>query len=103
MLSLAEELEEVRAAGPEGVARFAASLDPEWITLALSATGKASVRTRKFPAEMAVWLVIGIGLFEDRSIAAVVDHLDLVVPGVRSLAPSAVTQARYRLGPEPLR
>jgi hypothetical protein len=41
-------------------------------------------------------------MFADRSIASVVDHLNLVAPGVRSLAPSAVPQARYRLGSEPL-
>ena len=101
--SFADEFEAVRAGGPEGVARFAASIDPEWISEALKATGKASVRTRKFPAEMAIWLVIALGLFEDRSIAEVVDHLGLVVPGVRSLTPSAVAQARYRVGPDPLR
>ncbi|WP_408635851.1 transposase domain-containing protein [Parendozoicomonas callyspongiae] len=30
-----------------------------------------SVRTRRFPAEQAVWLVIGIGLMRNRSIPEV--------------------------------
>jgi hypothetical protein len=40
--------------------------DPGWSKPALAATGKASVRRRKFPAEQAVWLVVGMGLFADR-------------------------------------
>ena len=32
-------------------ALFAETLDPQWIERALRATGKASVRRRKFPAE----------------------------------------------------
>ncbi len=42
-------------------------------------------------------------LFADRTIVDLVDHLKLVVPGVKNLAPSNVTKARYRLGPQPLR
>ena len=103
MTGFADELEQVRLVGPAGIGRFAASIDREWIVDSLQATGRASLRTRKFPAEQAVWLVIGMGLFEDRSIVEVVDHLGLVVPGVKSLAPSAVTKGRYRLGPEPVR
>lgn len=88
--------------GAGGLARFEASLDPKWVSEALTATGTASVRRRKLPAEQAVWAVLGMALFEDRSIRDVVDHLSLVLPGVRSLAPSAVTQARARLGVAPL-
>jgi len=102
MESFAEALDALLEMGPSGIARFQESLDLQWVDEALEATGKASTRRRKLPAEQAVWLVLGMALFEDRSIEAVVDHLDLVLPGVGSLAPSAVTQARYRLGPEPL-
>lgn len=89
--------------GPNGLARFQASLDLAWVNEALQATGKASTRRRKLPADQAVWLVLGMALLEDRSIEAVVDHLDLVIDGVGSLAPSAVTQARYRLGAAPIK
>lgn len=101
-ITLADEMEALRASGPEGFSTFAASLQPEWIDEALAATGKASVRRRKLPAEQAVWLVLGMGLFADRSIVEVVNHLSLVAPGVTSLARSAVPWARYRLGEEPL-
>ena len=98
-----EILDAAVALGPaEGLHRFAGGLDPEWIEQALAATGSASCRRRKFPAEQVVWLVLGMAMFADRSIRDVVEHLDLVVPGVRSLAPSAIPAARYRLGPEPV-
>ncbi|WP_281647193.1 transposase domain-containing protein [Parendozoicomonas sp. Alg238-R29] len=35
---------------------------------AVAQTGRSSVRNRRFPAEQAVWLVIGIGLMHNRSI-----------------------------------
>jgi Insertion element 4 transposase N-terminal/Transposase DDE domain len=87
-------------------ALFAETLDPQWIERALRATGKASVRRRKFPAEYVVWLVIGMGLFRDRSIQEVVRHLDLVLPGSdrdhQTVSGGAIVQARDRLGPQPL-
>lgn len=87
-------------------ALFAETLDPEWIGQALQATGKASVRRRKLPAEYVVWLVIGMALLRDRCIQEVVRHLDLVMPGADCDRPSvsggAVVQARDRLGSQPL-
>jgi len=93
---------------PEHFEQFAAALEPAWIQQALSATGTATVRRRKLPAEQAVWLVIGMGLFRDRSIAAVAQHLRLVLPESTAKQPagaltsSALVQARQRLGVEPL-
>lgn len=102
--ALDEVLRALNELGPEGgLERFAASIDPEWIEQALDATGSASVRRRKLPAEQVVWLVVGMCLFADRSIVDVVDHLKLVVSGVKSLAPSNVAKARHRLGAQPLR
>jgi hypothetical protein len=87
---------------------FADSLDRHWIEQALAATGTATVRRRKLPAEQVVWIVIGMALFRDRSIQEVVHHLDLVLPGRAATArrasatSSAVVQARDRLGVAPL-
>jgi len=88
--------------GPRGLARFEASMDPQWIEQALAFTGKASVRRRKLPADQVVWLIVGMALFRDRSIVSVVEHLNLVAPGVETLAPSAIPAARRRLGAEPM-
>jgi len=85
---------------------FAQTLDAQWIAAALQATGTASVRRRKLPAEYVVWLVIGMGLLRDRSIEEVVRHLNLVLPGVAAPRPAvtggAIVQARDRLGDQPL-
>ena len=84
---------------------FGRTLDIEWVRRVLTASGSASVRKRKLPAESVVWLVIGMALLCDRSIDEVVHHLDLVWPGGHESGQaghSAVVQARDRLGCEPL-
>lgn len=102
MCTLSEQLAALVELGPASLERFATTLDPAWVQEALEATGTASCRRRKFPAEQALWLVVGMAMFADRSIRDVVDHLNLVLPNARGLAPSAVSQARYRLGEEPV-
>jgi hypothetical protein len=86
------------------LAHLQRDLDPDWITTALTATGTASLRRRRLPAEQALWLVLGMALLRDRSIVEVAATLDLARPGPRGVtaAPSAVSQARTRLGAEPL-
>ena len=81
---------------PEKFGAFAKHLPHEWIEQALQATGSATVRKRRLPAEQVVWLVLGMALFRDRSIVEIVDKLDLALPGVGEapIAPSAVPQAR---------
>ena len=104
MAWLQEALEALIDLGPRGgLDRFAASLDPAWIEEALRSTGTASIRRRKLPAEQVVWLVLGMALYADRPIQAVLSHLGLVESGDGKVAASAVVQARYRLGPEPIR
>lgn len=85
--------------------KFVASLDPDWIEEALAATGTATIRRRRLPAEQVVWLVIGMCLFRDLSMIELVATLDLALPGKRGerVAPSSIMQARARLGSEPLR
>jgi len=85
--------------------KFVASLDPEWIDEALQATGTATIRRRRLPAEQVIWLVIGMCLFRDLSMRELVATLDLALPGSRGIrvAPSSIVQARNRLGDEPLR
>lgn len=86
--------------------RLKQSIDPEWIETALYASGVASVRKRKLPAEQVLWLVLGMALYRDRPIDELVLRLDLVLPGLdgrQCVARSAVAQARSRLGEDPLR
>lgn len=91
--------------GDDLVPKFVASLDPEWIEEALAATGTATIRKRRLPAEQVVWLVVGMCIFRDLSMRDLVATLDLALPGSRGIrvAPSSIVQARERLGDEPLR
>jgi len=89
----------------ESVDEFRRRLDPKWIDEALNATGTATIRRRRLPAEVAVWLVLGIALFRERSVTEVANKLNLVLPGPRgpTAAPSSVVQAQTRLGSEPMK
>lgn len=91
-------------ASPDSLALFQKELPLEWITQALDDTNKASMRRRKLPAELVVWLVIGIGLYRDRPVSDVLDKLDLKLSNSlgESIAPSAIPQARKRLTAKPL-
>ncbi|GAA3999903.1 hypothetical protein GCM10022279_24510 [Comamonas faecalis] len=73
-ITLNETLEALPA---NGIAELSALLDPAWIEQALEATGKASVRRRKLPAEHAVWLVIGLALFRHMPLWQVVQEMAL--------------------------
>lgn len=78
-------------------------IDLSWIEQALAATGKASIRRRRLPAERVVWLVIGLALFRNQPIWHVVRQLDLVLDTPKPVCvSSAAVQARQRLGDEPL-
>jgi len=80
-------------------------LDPAWIEEALLATGTATVRRRRLPADRVLWLMLGVALMRDLPITEVARRLDVALPdadGTRTVASSALTQARARLGAEPL-
>lgn len=83
--------------------RICRQLDRKWIEAALEATGTATVRKRRLPAEQVVWLVLGMALYRHRPIDELVERLDLVLPGAEPIVKSAVSQARSRLGSEPMR
>lgn len=95
----------VKPPSDELLPKFVASLDPDWIEEALAATGTATIRRRRLPAEQVVWLVIGMCLFRDQSMRELVSMMDLALPGTRGIrvAASSIVQARARLGDEPLR
>jgi Insertion element 4 transposase N-terminal/Transposase DDE domain len=101
---LAAALEETAGyPSPEPLSTFERSIEPQWIEEALAATGTASMRRRRLPAEQVVWVVLGMALTRDRPIKEVVSKLDLALPGPKlEVASSSVSQARSRLGPAPL-
>lgn len=79
--------------------------DPVLIEEALASTGTATIRRRRLPAERTVWLMLGMSVMRDLPIAVVARQLDIALPaadGTRTVAASALSQARARLGPEPM-
>ncbi len=107
-MDLGQALLAASIAPETGLDVFSSGLDLDTIRRALEATGTATIRRRKLPAEYAVWTVIGMGLFRDRRIQDVVRHLNLVLPeankpkGPGRVTGGAIVQARDRLGSEPL-
>jgi len=89
---------------PEKFDQFGRHLNPHFIEDALIATGTASLRRRRLPAEVVIWLLIGIALMRNESMARVAALLGVALPSTtgKLAAPSALTQARQRLGEEPL-
>ena len=80
------------------------------ISAALASTGKASVRERGLPAQVVVYYVMALALFMRSSYVEVLRCLPegiqwLRDPGskVRIVGKSGISQARTRLGSEPLR
>jgi hypothetical protein len=102
-MQLQESLSFVAEFTPDRFEDIRRNIDEQWILEALSATGTATIRRRRLPAEQVVWLVIGMALLRSRSIHDVVSKLDLVLPGATALvAPSTVAEARSRLGDKPM-
>lgn len=104
-MSLDAELSLVAGITPEDVgAAFRERLDGDWIEQALSATGVATIRRRRLPAELVVWVVLGMALMRGRRIEESVTKfaIALPVPSGKTVAPSSIAQARQRVGSKPL-
>jgi hypothetical protein len=103
--TLTEALELTASFTPEAFPKLAQHLDPIVVEEALLATGTATIRRRRLPADRTVWLVIAMALLRDWPISEVVRQLELALPaadGSRTVASSAITQARARLGADPI-
>jgi len=107
-MELGQALLAASIAPEAGLDLFSSELDLDTIRRALEATGTATIRRRKLPAEHVVWIVVGMGLFRDRPVSAIARHLNLVLPdarrprGIGQITGGAIVQARDRLGSEPL-
>jgi hypothetical protein len=90
---------------PKSFANLLQHFEPTWVEEGLLSTGTASMRRRRIPAEQAVWLVLGMALMRDQPITQVARQLEIALPapdGTRTVASSALTQARARLGAAPM-
>jgi hypothetical protein len=103
--TLAEAFDLTAGFTPEALPNLTKHFDPAWIEEALVSTGTATLRRRRLPAERTVWLILGMAIMRDWPVTEVAQQLELALPaadGTRSVAPSALAQARARLGSEPM-
>ena len=79
-------------------------LAPELISRCLAESGTVTLRKRRLPLEMMVWCIVGMALERKEPLHQIVNRRDIMLPGNRPfVAPSAVIQARQRLGSEAVR
>ena len=106
--AFSEALQDALAFTPEAFGALGAHLEPGWFIEALVAhadpKASAKMRRRKLPLDRALWLVVGMALFRDRSIQEVVEHLELALGSAprSGVVPTAIPPARERLGSEPV-
>lgn len=81
-------------------------LPTDWIESALGLSSHATIRRRRLPGDMVLWLVMGMALFRNEPISEVARRLNICAAGLADeelLARSALTQARQRLGEAPIK
>lgn len=96
---LRQSLNQVHQFSAEQLSGLSDLLSPELIAQCMEDTGVTTIRRRRLPMELMVWSVVGMSLYRHLSMEKVVSKLDILLPGKRPfVAPSAVIQARQRLG-----
>jgi len=84
---------------PEHFHSLSEVLSPNLIDQCLKESGIVTLRKRRLPLEMMVWSIVGMSMFRHLPMCDIVNQLDIMLPGKRPfVAPSAVVQARQRLG-----
>jgi IS4 transposase len=101
---LSQALDRIHSFSPEQFSSLSEVLSPELLTECLQKSGTVTLRKRRLPLEMMVWSVVGMALYRHLPMSQIVNQLDILLPGNRPfVAPSAVVQARQRLGEAPVR
>ncbi len=106
-MSIANDLNDVIEASGYMLARlaiFADHIPDEWLRAAATLSEKATIR-RRLPSDMVLWLVVGMAFFRNEPISEVARRLNICAEGLANdalLADSALSQARQRLGKQPL-
>lgn len=84
---------------------FTHNIPVEWVESALRLSQSATIRRRRLPADQVLWLVLGMAIFRDEPVHEVARRLNICAQGLANdslLARSGVTEARKRLGAEPV-
>ena len=103
-MQLSQALDAIHHFSPENFSSLSSLLSPEMIEECLSESGTVTLRKRRLSMDMMVWAVVGMALYRQLPMSHIVSQLGILLPGDRPfVAPSAVVQARQRLGAEPIR
>lgn len=90
---------------PSNTNKFLEHVPDEWLNTAAELSSQVTIRRRRLPSEQVMWLVLGMAFFRNKPIAEVARSLNISADGLANeqmLAKSALTQARQRLGSEPM-
>lgn len=107
-MSLSHDLIDVNEVSESTLSRltvFADHIPDEWLRVATELSSKATIRRRRLPADMVLWLVVGMAFFRNEPISEVARRLNICADGLANellLADSALSQARQRLGAQPV-
>lgn len=85
---------------------FAQHIPVEWIESALHLASQATIRRRRLPSEQVLWLVLGMALFRNEPVSEVARRLNICAQGLANdtlLARSGISEARQRLGADPVK
>ncbi|MDP4537989.1 IS4 family transposase [Alkalimonas collagenimarina] len=84
--------------------KYAELLSPELIQQGFEQAGVATIRKRRLPLETVLWSIIGMSLYRQKSVWDIATQMDIMLPDKKPLvAPSALVQARQRLGEDAVR
>jgi len=98
-MQLSTALDSINQLRPNQIETLADLLPLELVEEAYSLTETVTLRKRKLTLESMAWLLIGTAIYNDKSMADVVNMLDIVDrEGKPFVAPSALTQRRKNLG-----
>ena len=84
---------------------FTHNIPIEWVESAIKLSSSDTISRRRLPADQVLWLVLGMAIFRDEPIHEVARRLNICAQGLASLdllARSGVTEARKRLGADPV-
>lgn len=107
-MSVAQDLSAILETAEQSLARLdvlAEHIPQEWIEAAAKLADKATIRRRRLPSDLVLWLVVGMAFFRGEPIAEVARRLNICADGLANdvlLAKSGLSQARQRLGKQPV-